>query len=175
MLAPVVRSLAEEGWRVSVLSRRAKTFAAAFDSGVRGWNCDYHDDSAFERALGQASRSAGPITLAVAWFHTLKIAAPRRLALAVGTGDAPGRYFQILGSGVADPARPDRIQTAGAVAEGADYCRLRQIQLGFEVENGVSRWLTNSEIARGVTDAIGADRGFTTIGRTRPWSARPAR
>ena len=51
---------------------------------------------------------AGPIDLAVAWFHTLKIATPRRLAERLGTSTGCGRLFQVLGSATADPAHPDR-------------------------------------------------------------------
>ena len=84
-----------------------------------------------------------------------------------------GRLFQIMGSAMADPARPDRLETAAAVAEGLDRCRLRQVVLGFRVEDGVSRWLNHAEIASGVLEAVAADRTFSVIGQVEPWSARP--
>src|SRR5690606_4543804 len=106
--------------------------------------------------------------LAVAWFHTLKIAAPRLLA-----ENVTGRLFQVLGSAVADPAHPDRLARAASVAEGLHDCRLRQVVLGFKDEAGRSRWLTNSEISEGVLDAVRTDRALTFIGQVEPWSARP--
>lgn len=173
MLAGVVRDLAGQGWRVTVLARRASD-AFAGEAHIAGYDCDYHDEAAFSAALAQAIRAHGPITLAIAWFHTLKICAPRRLAEAVGAADAPGRYVQVLGSAVADPARPDRLATAAGVAEGLAGCALRQVVLGFQIEDGRSRWLTNTEISQGVLAAIAADAPLRVIGVTEPWSARPA-
>ena len=119
-------------------------------------------------AFVAALDAAGPIDLAVAWFHTLKIAAPRRLAERVD-----GRLFQVLGSATGDPAHPERLASAAAVAEGLPACRLRQVVLGFRVEGGRSRWLTDAEISGGVLDAVRADRAFSVVGQVEPWTARP--
>lgn len=161
MLSGLVEALAGDGGRLSLLSRRASQHPGGID-------CDYHDNEAFGRALAAAVERNGPIDLAVAWFHTLKIAAPRLLAEQVR-----GRMFQVLGSGVADPAHPQRLATAAAVADGLDQCRLRQVVLGFQVIDGRSRWLTNDEISGGVLEAIRGDRTLSTIGQVTPWSARP--
>ena len=112
--------------------------------------------------------AAGPVDLAVAWFHTLKIPAPRRLAERID-----GRLFQVLGSATGDPAHPDRLSTAATVAVGLPKCRLRQVVLGFRVEGGRSRWLSNAEISGGVLEAIRADLAFSIVGKVQPWSARP--
>ena len=161
MLTGLVEALAGDGGRLSLLSRHASQHPGGFD-------CDYHDDVAFGRALADAITLNGPIELAVAWFHTLKIAAPRLLAEQVR-----GRMFQVLGSGVADPAYPHRLATAAAVADGRVDCRLRQVVLGFRVIDARSRCLTNEEISAGVLDAVRSDRPMTVIGEVEPWSARP--
>lgn len=161
MLTGLVEALAGDGGRLSLLSRHASQHPGGLD-------CDYHDDAAFRRALADAMARNGPIELAVAWFHTLKIAAPRLLAEQVS-----GRMFQVLGSGVADPAHPHRLATAAAVADGLVDCRLRQVVLGFRVTDARSRWLTNEEISAGVLDAVRSDRPMTVIGQVEPWSARP--
>lgn len=171
MLAGAVSSLAGQGWRVSVLARTASQAPAS--EWVHGWDCDYHDEAAFRSAVTAAVGRNGPIALAIAWFHTLKIPAPRRLAEAVGAPEAPGRYVQVLGSAVADPARPDRLATAATVAQGLPHCRLRQVVLGFRIEGGESRWLSNEEISTGVLEAIAQDAPLSVIGVTSPWSARP--
>lgn len=171
MLADAVRTLAAQGWRVSVFAREAEAFAA--EAGVNGFNCDYHDEAAFLAALERAKAANGPIGLAVAWFHTLRIPAPRRLAEAVGGADRPGRYVQVVGSAMADPARPDRLAFAASVVEGAPHCLLRQVVLGFQLEAGGARWLTNAEISQGVLEAISRDAPLSVIGVTEPWSARP--
>lgn len=161
MLAGLVEALAGDGGRLSLLSRHASQHPAGFD-------CDYHDAEGFGRALAAASARNGPVDLAVAWFHTLKIAAPRMLAEQVR-----GRMFQVLGSGTADPAHPHRLAAAAAVADGLADCQLRQVVLGFRVIDERSRWLTNDEISAGVLDAILTDRPTSVIGQVEPWSARP--
>lgn len=160
MLSGLCKALAEDGGRLSLLSRRG--------SAVGGFDCDYHDEAAFAAALKAAVDRSGPIDLAVAWFHTLKIPAPRRLAEQVR-----GRMFQVLGSAVADPGHPRRLETARKVAEGLPDCAVRQVVLGFMVEDGRSRWLTNAEISAGVLAAIRADLTYSMIGQSEPWSARP--
>ena len=161
MLSGLVEALAGDGGRLSLLSRRASQHPGGFD-------CDYHDEAGFRAALEAAVLRHGPIDLAVAWFHTLKIAAPRVLAQQVR-----GRMFQVLGSATADPGHPHRLASAAAVAEGLVDCRLRQVVLGFQVIGDGSRWLTNDEISAGVLEAVRSDRLLSVIGQVEPWSARP--
>ena len=163
MLTELVEALAGDGGRLSLLSRRASRAV-----GDRGFDCDYHDEAAFRRTLTAAVARNGPVDLAVAWFHTLKIAAPRLLAQAVR-----GRMFQVLGSATLDPAHPHRLAPAAAVAEGLPDCHQRQVVRGFVAEGEGSRWLTDAEISHGTLEAIGADRPLTIIGQVEPWSARP--
>ncbi|MDP3870824.1 hypothetical protein [Phenylobacterium sp.] len=163
MLSELVKALAGDGGRLSLLSRRASRMA-----GADGFDCDYYDDATFAGALEAAVVRSGPVDLAVAWFHTLKTPAARRLAEQV-----QGRLFQVLGSAAADPAHPDRLGAAERTADGLSQCAVRQVVLGFKVETGRSRWLTNSEISQGVLEAVRADRALTIIGQTEPWSARP--
>lgn len=163
MLSGLVEALAGDGGRLSLLSRRASSLA-----GESGFDCDYHDTEAFAAALTGAVERSGPVNLAIAWFHSLKIAAPRLLAERVD-----GRLFQVLGSATADPRHPDRLGRAASVAEGLAACRLRQVVLGFKQSGGGSRWLTNAEISQGVLEAVRADRILTIIGQVEPWSARP--
>ena len=161
MLSGLVEALAGDGGRLSLFSRHASRFGRV---GVAGHDVDYYDEAAFGAALD----AAGPIDLAVTWFHTLKIAAPRRLAERVR-----GRLFQVLGSATGDPSRPDRLLTAAAVADGLPNCALRQVILGFQVEGGRSRWLTDAEISAGVLEAVRTDAILSVVGRVEPWSAKP--
>ena len=166
MLRGLVEALAGDGGRLSLVSRQASAFACA---GVSGFDADYYDEAAFVSALD----AAGPSDLAVAWFHSEKIPAARRLAERVGGVGAPGRLFQVLGSATGDPAHPDRLATAAAVAEGLPNCRVRQVVLGFRVSSGRSRWLTNEEISAGVLEAVRTDRTYSVVGQVEPRSARP--
>ncbi len=163
MLSGLCEALADDGGRLSILSRHASRTSVG-----DGFDCDYYDPASFSAGLDAAVARSGPITLAVAWFHTLKIEAPRLLAMQV-----EGRLFQVLGSAVADPSHPWRLETARERADGSPVCELRQVVLGFKVEAGGSRWLTNREISDGVLDAVRTDRPLTIIGQTKPWSAKP--
>ena len=163
MLSGLCEALAGAGGRLSLLSRGASRAA-----GTNGFDCDYYDPASFSAALAAAIARSGPIDLAIAWFHTLKIEAPRLLAERV-----QGRLFQVLGSAAADPSHPWRLEAAQHVVEGLPGCDLRQVVLGFKVEAAGSRWLTNAEISDGVLDAVRTDRPLTVIGQTKPWSAKP--
>ncbi|WP_334165488.1 hypothetical protein [Phenylobacterium sp.] len=169
MLAGLVEALAGDGGRLSLLSRRA----SAHGLPGRAFDCDYHDAAAFTAALDAAVAGQGPIDLAVAWFHSLRLAAPRRLAERVGREGAPGRLFQVLGSGVADPAKPGRLRFAAAVADGLPACRLRQVVLGFRLADGGARWLTDAEISEGVLRAVRQDLPLSVVGVVEPWASRP--
>ncbi len=171
MLSDMVEALAREGGRLSLLSRRASQAARL---SVVGYDTDYLDDEAFAAALDRAVAASGPVDLAVAWFRTLKIAAPRRLAEAVGAPGRPGRLVQVLGSAVGDPEHPDRLARAASVAEGLETCRLRQVVLGFQLTGQVARWHTQAEISAGVLAAIREDLAWSVVGTLEPWSARPS-
>ena len=170
ILRGMVDRLIGAQWQVSLISRRASTFAHG-QSGVTGHDCDYHQTEAFAGAIDNARSACGPIALAVGWFHTLKIDAPRRLAEAVGAQAIPGRFFLVLGSAVADPAAPHRLKLAAAVATGLPNCGLRTVVLGFEIMGRGSRWLSDDEISNGVWNAIASDRSLT-VGTTEPWEMR---
>jgi hypothetical protein len=169
MLSGLVEALAGDGGRLSLLARRASR------AGLpgRGYDCDYYDEAAFTAAMDLAIAREGPVDLAVAWFHTLKIAAPRRLAERIGAMEWPGRLFQVLGSATADPAYPERLDRAAVVGDGLPSCRVRQVALGFKIEGDRSRWLTDAEISHGVLAAIRADARYSVVGQVEPWSDRP--
>jgi hypothetical protein len=171
MLAGAVRGLVARGWTVSVIARRASAFSMR-EPAVQGLDCNYNDADAFATTIDRAKDGQGAIGLAVGWFHTL--GPSPALANRVGAPGAPGRMFHVLGSAVADPDRGDRLALAARAAEGAPFCAYRQVVLGFVIEDGGSRWLTNAEISDGVLAAIDADAPLITLGVTRPWSARPS-
>lgn len=171
MLAGAVRSLVQRGWRVSVLARRASAFAMR-EPGVVGLDCNYNDTDALVATLNRARDGEGSIDLAVGWFHTLGPAP--MLATRTGCLGTPGRFFHVLGSAMDDPEHPERLERAARAADGAAFCLYRQVILGFEPSRDGARWLTNEEISAGVLKAIDDDAAVSTIGVTRPWSARPS-
>jgi hypothetical protein len=127
--------------------------------------CDYNDGT----ALAETLSSIEPPDLLIAWIHGRAPAARRALAECVA---AEGRFVQVLGSAHGDPSHPERLKEMAAAAAGLpiDYSA---VVLGFMVEGGRSRWLSNDEISNGVFAAIEAGAPLSVVGTVEPWSARP--
>jgi len=174
MLSGLCLRLVQDGWDVSVVARHASTFAArAKHTGLVGFDCDYTDGDALDRVLDDVSMRPRPLRLVVAWIHSTAPDAARRIAARAVMPDAALRFLHVLGSAVADPARPERLDAwRNRVVSGLpiDYA---QAVLGFVVEGGRSRWLTNAEISDGVYQAAMSARGFSIVGTVAPWSVRP--
>jgi hypothetical protein len=153
---------------VTVVARGAAPLESlrAASASVHPVRADYGECGAFERALDGAVAARGPFALAVAWIHSDAPGAPLTAARRVR-----GRFFHVLGSAAADPARPEPSRRSRFEAlPGLSY---HEVILGFVVEGGRSRWLTDAEISRGVLDAVAAGRPRTVVGVVEPWSARP--
>jgi hypothetical protein len=163
MLRGVVLALAREG-TVSVVARtRPDIEVLARDAhAVFPVSVDYRRTGDLEAALAERA----PFTTAVAWIHS---DAPE--AALVAARFVRGPFFHVLSSAEADPSRPDSGRRARF--EGIPGITYHEVILGFVRESGRSRWLANSEIARGVLDAVAAARPRVTVGTVEPWSERP--
>jgi len=162
MLAGCCRKLLSVCKTVTVMARsetRIKTIAPAVIPLV----CDYNTDQAIAVLAGFSP------DLVVAWIHGRVPTFRRALAARVRSG---GRFVQVLGSAHGDPSRPERLEEMQAVANDLPL-RYRAIVLGFAVERGISRWLTDDEISDGVFAAVIDDRPLSIVGTVTPWSARP--
>ncbi len=164
MLAGACRSLCDQADRVSVLARNDKRIRAIAPE-IEPIACDYNDGVALSETLARLE----PPDLVIAWIHGRAPHARRALAQCVR---AEGRFIQVLGSAHADPAHPERLKEMEHAADGLpiDY---QAVVLGFVVEAGASRWLTNAEISAGVFAAIEPAAPFSIVGTVDPWSARP--
>lgn len=177
MLRPVVTWLVERGWTVSVVARGRDRLLALrkeaehLEGAVRPLPVDYRKDGAFRAELDSAVREGGPITLAVCWIHSTAPGAPGVLAEVLGRQDTPCRLFRVRGSTTRNPSVPDRHDAL--LGEAGPPLLYRRVILGFESEDGGSRWLADSEIASGVIQAVRSDAEQTVVGITEPWSARP--
>jgi hypothetical protein len=177
MLAGVSSWLASQGYATSVVARRQ----AGLDSLVRAARArgeivnplpvDYTDDARFRHGLKAAVEAHGPIVLAVCWIHSTAPRAMWTVAEVVSSGDDAARLILVRGSAFADPSRPDEaVETRMAHYPGLSY---EVVVLGFVLEAGGSRWLTNQEITAGVIDAIQKPAARTIVGVVEPWSLRP--
>ena len=170
MLAGLVDALAQAGSRVTVIARGRERLQrlAARHPDIHPLPLDYYDDWALGKGLAEAVRDRGPIARCVAWMHDDSMERALRIARQVGEV-----YCQVLGSASADPAQPERLQQWEDLFRPVGKPVLRLAVLGFVVESGGSRWLTDAEIGSGAGRALAGADPVTIVGTVTPWSARP--
>lgn len=168
MLAGFVRALADRCGSVSVLARNEAAIRA-FAPSVHPLVCDYHDEAAVEAALAMDRAAHGAPDLVTVWVHGKAPALRHRFAEAVAPG---GRFVQVLGSAHGDPARPDRLEAMKAAAVDLPIV-YQAVVLGFAIEGGRSRWLSQDEISQGVLSAVESGQALRSVGTLEPWPARP--
>lgn len=172
MLFEVGRSLAGEGWTVSVIARTEERLRelerAAAPGRILPIPLDYRDLGGLRAALSERVAASGRISLAVVWAGDETFSA---VAQSLESAGPPVRCFRVLGSRAAAPDAPGR--SRGAWTGRYAGVLLREIILGFVLEADGSRWLSHGEIARGVLQAVAEDREESVVGVVRPWERRP--
>lgn len=177
MLKKVALFLAAHDNIVSVIARsksdleELKAEAETANGKILPIQLDYRDQEALTKELEAAISAHGPINLAVNWMHADAIGSAQCIAEILNSTSPVCRYFQVLPS------------IDGDAASDHDYYNdpfshfpkvlYRKIILGFIVEGGMSRWLTDAEISAGVIDALRNDRHDAVIGTLEPWEGRP--
>ena len=175
MLRGVSLYLVTQGNTVSVIARsqnRLKSLAEKADSlkgTIHPIQIDYREGEHLRVKLKKAVDLFGSISLVVSWIHSAAPEAPSIVADSVGRESSSFRFFDIWGFLTEDPWHVER-EKRFLEMEKILY---RKITLGFVIENGVSRWLTNEEISSGVIQAIEKDKASFVVGRVEPRSAHP--
>ena len=131
---------------------------------------DYCDASALYHGLQEALRLHGPVRDAVCWIHSVAPDAPAAIAEALALSSPGCRFFHVCGCEAADPGSTVDPHAALRKVTGLLY---RRVVLGFVVEGGGSRWLTDLEISSGVIRALEQDLEDSVVGTVRPWSDHP--
>ncbi|WP_033541176.1 short-chain dehydrogenase [Planococcus sp. CAU13] len=168
MLANVSIWLAENGYHVSVIGRNPEKMQRLLDQNPAQLTpvlVDYTNTKELAEQLHHIQQQNGPIQLVVAWIHSngtqvipcLTESLPRLQSWDL---------FQVNGSS----SKLEDIKANTAVPPHVDY---HQIQLGFKIEDGLSRWLTHEEISDGVIEAIRENKSKHVIGTITPWEKRP--
>ena len=177
MLREAALGLVERGHAVSVVARNARRLEAlrikakVMGGILRPVCVDYRDADALAFGIGEAVAELGPARLAVVWAHSSAPHAPFVVAERLAKAGGPTDFFHVLGSAAADPSQPDARRSEGfSKFDGVAY---HEIVLGFVLEPGGSRWLTDDEIAAGVLRAIDLRAPRTIVGIVEPWTARP--
>lgn len=176
MLAGVCLALANDGRDVTVLARRSHrllrlvALAQDLQGTIHPLSLDYADDTAFASAIHASQIRNGPFELAVCWAHGTAPRVPYTLAESLHPSAVPPHFFHILSSATADPGGQDAELRASFLRRDARY---HEVILGFAVESGMSRWLTDAEIVTGVLHAIRLEIPRHVVGTVTPWDDRP--
>lgn len=131
-------------------------------SKVTFYSADYgllHD---FKEQVNQAVMEQGDITLCITWMRSNALPSFRWIQAFLLKQQTTGVLYEIKGSSASKESFK---------ASKISYS-FRRITLGFELNQGHSRWLTNDEISDGVLEAIQLQKTIYTIGQTEPWEKR---
>lgn len=173
MLANTSLWLVGQGFHVSVIGRNEFRMGSVIhqssdSSQITPIIVDYCNIPLLQTKLRATIEQNGPIDLVIAWIHSYAGRTLESIVSEVSScRNRPWKLFHILGSS----ANLSGIQENLNLPNSALYY---QIQLGFIIENGHSRWLTNEEISQGVIDSIRQNRLITIVGTLQPWEKRPS-
>ncbi|MCY7362658.1 MAG: short-chain dehydrogenase [Ignavibacteria bacterium] len=176
MLKDVSLYFAIHGKKVSVIARDQIKFEElilakdtfGFINPIR---VDYTDYEQLKNKLHNAINIYGPVETAVCWIHSTAPEAPHIIAEIINEANIPVKYFHILGSEYVNPL--NQIEDFKETFHRYKNISYKKIILGFIIEDGHSRWLTNTEIGNGVTDALKKDEDLFIVGKVEPWEMKP--
>ncbi len=171
MLSDLAIWLAEKYQCVSVIGRswprleRLVTRAGQLSERIIPISVDYTDHEMLTDAIRKNLWRNGPADLVVAWVRSGNNDALEAVAREISShSHEPWRLFQVRGSvGFKKRSTP-------RLPEEVLY---REVVLGFRIEGGHSRWLTDEEIWKGVRDSILEDRDLSIVGQIDPPDLMP--
>jgi hypothetical protein len=176
MLAGAVETLAARSRTVTLVARGSRRLEAlsarirAAGAAPRALALDYREVEPLLAALRGEFESVGPVDRALLWIHGDAPRTPPALVALLEETSPGARVLLVLGSASADPSADLDARLAGL---GARRIELRALVLGFAVEGGRSRWLSDDEISAAAVAALDGEERIRIAGTVRPWSARP--
>jgi len=171
MLKDVSLWLIQQGNYVTVIGRQQKKMQNLIDevkndSKLSPILVDYTNYNHFKLALTESQQKNGTFDCIIAWIHGSDKRVWESLLEAIPTTKNIILYH-IKGSS-------SFIKNDGIKSYLLPNIVYREVQLGFVIEkNNSSRWLTNSEIAQGIIDAIKQGISEKHVGVFEPWNLRP--
>ncbi|MFC3212484.1 Rossmann-fold NAD(P)-binding domain-containing protein [Planomicrobium okeanokoites] len=168
MLAQTSVWLSHNGYRVSAIGRNLSKMQRLVERNPEGINSmlvDYKDTEKLAQQLAQIQQKNGPIQLVLAWIHSDGRDVIPCLISSLQQ-DSEWKLFHVNGSS-------SNLEEIKAKASVPSHVHYYQIQLGFKLESGTSRWLTNDEISTGVIEAIRGEKAQYVVGTLSPWERRP--
>lgn len=176
MLKGVSHYFTRHGYTVSVIGRNQNKFEELiFSKGIHGFinpvKTDYSDYGKLAKKLQNAISIYGPVETAVCWIHSTAPEAPFIIAEILNVQNIKCKFFHVLGSANIQPdGKNEEFENSITKYQNIIY---RKVILGFVIEDETSRWLTDTEISNGVTDAIIYDKDDFIVGTLEPWEKRP--
>lgn len=160
--------LSQNGYRVSVIGRNPEKMQRLIEKNPERMNpvpVDYRDTEKLTEQLSQIQQKNGPIQLVLAWIHS---DGPDVIPCLIDSlpRDSEWNLFHVYGSS-------SNLVEIKAQVSVPVHVRYHQIQLGFHLENGGSRWLTHDEISAGVIEAMREGKTQYVVGTLSPWERRP--
>ncbi|MEM7040458.1 MAG: hypothetical protein AAF570_26065 [Bacteroidota bacterium] len=178
MLKKVSLFMAQHDNVVSVVTQSSEALEAimaeapSMKGKINPISVDFDDTTSLQHLVAEAMDEYGPAMLAVNFLDDDALQAADVIAEVLNEKSPVCRFFDILPGGHG-ALRRDRGMFEDPFAK-LEKVLYRKIVLGFKVEHGMSRWLTDNEISDGVIDAVRNDRRDAVIGTLEPWEARPA-
>lgn len=168
MLAKASVWLSENGYHVSVIGRNPEKMQQLLEQNPAQLTpvlIDYTLTSELARQISAIQQKNGPIELAIAWVHST---GPHAIpsVLRMFPANQPVAFFHVNGSN-------SNLKDIKAKTAPPHHILYHQIQLGYKIENGISRWLTHDEISQGVIEAVRSGKAESVIGTTEPRDKRP--
>lgn len=170
MMAGVAGYLAKDAQLVSFTARTAKSIdrlSATLNPLVRnvGLQLDWNQKNDLLASLSKHCKQEVYPDLVVAWLHKDRLGPEIIAELSIGQNID---FYQVRGSAAANPVKSTKLEIP--MIKGLSY---HEIVLGFQIQDGRSRWLTDAEITAGTIDAIENKPKKKIIGVVEPWEMRP--
>ena len=135
---------------------------AAVHSNVRPFSANYTDEDFVSRLLHFLTKYNIKPNLCVLWMHKSGLDNKQRLLVelaAMGSEDV--EVYEVCSSAASQPGQKSPTFSATSINHHV-------IILGFKIENGTSRWLTDEEISGGVLEAIDKQTNIAIVGQIEP-------
>jgi hypothetical protein len=176
MLKGVPEYFTQHGYTVSVIARNPDGLNRLIESKsehgfINPIKVDYSDYNLLEEKLKFAIDNYGKIETAVCWIHSTAPEAPYVIADVLNNQNVKCKYFHILGCEDANPVE-EHIDIKYSFERFVNLI-YKKVILGFVTQDDISRWLTNTEISNGVTDAVINEKETFVVGSVEPWEMRP--
>jgi len=174
MLRDTTDYFISNNFRVSVIGRdmqRLNLFAIKYPNlkTIHVISQDYRDTSKFIETIEMNIKKYGVFDIIICWIHSNAITSLLELINVLEKHNNKSIFYHVKGSSFYSATKNNLFNNM-SLKKKLDY---REIFLGFKVENGFSRWLTNKEISVGLIDAVNSNKTKFIIGQIEPLELLP--